>query len=160
MTWAPGAADVNSGPNQTLIAAAVAQATAADVVVLAVGTELSTAGEGHDAESLEFSAGQQQLISAVLAAAKAPVVVVTLTAVPLDISTLMADSRVGAIVHAGQPAVNTLGVGDVLFGGVSPAGRTGTSVPRPHSSPTLLARIIVLEVVHEQRTKCISFRRV
>ena len=54
-------------------------------------------------------------------------IVVTLTATPLDISAMLADARVGAILHVGQPSVNMLGVGDVLFniaprGG--PAGRT------------------------------------
>ena len=30
----------------------------------------------------------------------------------------------GAVLHAGQPSVTVLGVGDVLFGRKAPAGRT------------------------------------
>ena len=37
--------------------------------------------------------------------------VVLLTAVPLDIADLLADPRVGAVLHAGQPSVQALGVG-------------------------------------------------
>lgn len=34
----------------------------------------------------------------------------------IDVSTLLANSRVGAILHAGQPSVQILGVGDLIFG--------------------------------------------
>ena len=66
---------------------------------------------------------QLELASRVAAAAKRPVVAVLLTAVPLDISPLLANPKIGAVLHAGQPSVAVLGVGDVLFGRVSPAGR-------------------------------------
>ncbi len=52
---------------------------------------MSWAAEGHDATSIAFSNGQTQLIQAV---AKNPVVVVTLTATPLDISALLANPKV------------------------------------------------------------------
>lgn len=44
--------------------------------------------------------------------------------VPLDLTTLMANPKVGAIVHAGQPSVQQMGIGDVMFGVKVPAGRT------------------------------------
>ena len=52
--------------------------------------------------------------------------VVTLTAVPLDISFFKDLDKVGAIVHAGQPSVTVYGLAEVMFkeGGRSPAGRT------------------------------------
>ena len=50
-------------------------------------------------------------------------VVVIMSAVPLDLSPLLANKNIGAILYVGQPSVQTLGVGDVLFGVVSPAGR-------------------------------------
>ena len=81
------------------------------------------AAEGHDAAHITFSKGQLALISAVAAAAASPVVVVTLTAVPLDLTPLLGNPKVGAVLHAGQPSVATLGVGDVLFGATVPAGR-------------------------------------
>ena len=57
---------------------------------------------GHDAKTIVFSDAQKQLIANVTAVAKKPVVVVLLTATPLDISELIADPKVGAILHAGQ----------------------------------------------------------
>ena len=116
----PGvASDDTSG-----IANATAAAKASDATVLVLGTDLTTAHEGHDATNLSLSAAQLQLAKTVAAAASPkPVVVVMMSAVPLDISPLLTDDNIKAILHAGQPSVQCLGVGDVLFGVVSPAGR-------------------------------------
>merc|ERR1719482_1407978 len=84
--------------------------------------------EGHDATSIVLSAGQQALLDAVTKAAKAPVAVVMLTSVPLDISGVLANPKVGAVLHAGQVSVLTLGLGDLLFGKRVPAGRTVQTV--------------------------------
>ena len=43
---------------------------------------------------------------------------------PLDLSPLLENPKVGAVLHVGLPSVATLGVGDVLFGHIVPAGRT------------------------------------
>ena len=106
------------------IAAAVEMAKGADEVILAVGTDLSWAHEEHDADNITFTAAQAQLISQVAEAAKKPVVVVTYTATPLDLTEVMANEKVGAILHVGQPSVTVVGVGELLFGKTSPAGRT------------------------------------
>jgi beta-D-xylosidase 4 len=60
-------------------------AAAADTVVLAVGTDLTWAAEGHDATSISFTDAQLQLIRETAAAAKKPVIIVLLTATPLDL---------------------------------------------------------------------------
>ncbi len=52
------------------------------------------------------------------AAVSKPVVIVLLTHIPLDISPWLANPKVGAILHGGQVSVQTLGLGDVLFGTV------------------------------------------
>eukprot|EP01052_Picozoa_sp_SAG31_P074615 SAG31_NODE_33752_length_340_cov_0.954357_1_plen_95_part_00 len=79
--------------------------------------QLSTAHEGHDATNLSLSEGQLQLAAAVAeAASPKPVVAVIMSAVPLDISPLIADKHIGGIMYVGQPSVQCLGVGDVLFG--------------------------------------------
>jgi pre-mRNA-splicing factor SYF2/beta-D-xylosidase 4 len=109
--------------NQSDIPAAAKLAARADDVVLVLGTDLSAAREGHDATSISLPAGQQALAKAVLASAKKPVTIVLITAVPLDISDLLADARVGAVLHAGHPASQVLGIGDLLFGKRVPAGR-------------------------------------
>jgi len=93
-------------------------------VVLAVGTNLDIAREGHDTTTVDFSRGQIELIQQVANAARKPVIVVLLTANPLDISSLLSNPKVGAILHVGQPSVQTLGIGDLLFGHAVPAGRT------------------------------------
>ena len=117
-------ASVSAPANATEIAAAVAMAKRADRVVLAVGTNLATACEGNDAASIAIPAGQRALIAAVAAASTKPVVVVTMTGVPLDIAELLRDPKIGAILHVGVPGVQTLGIADVVFGLRSPGGRT------------------------------------
>jgi len=58
------------------------------------------------------------LIEQVAAAAKKPIVVVLLTATPLDVSALLANPKVGAVLHTGQPSVTVLGISELLFGKV------------------------------------------
>jgi len=77
---------------------------------------------------LSFPRDNQKLINAVASAAKSPVIVVTLTATPLDLTSVLANSKVGAVLHVGQPSVQTLGIGDLLFGLRVPAGRTVQTV--------------------------------
>jgi pre-mRNA-splicing factor SYF2/beta-D-xylosidase 4 len=76
------------------VAAAAAMAATADAVVMAVGTDLRWAREGHDATSVAFSDGQLALIKAVAAAAKKPIIIVTMTATPLDLTELLSNPKV------------------------------------------------------------------
>jgi hypothetical protein len=105
------------------IPAAVAAAKTADDVVLVVGQDGTIEHEGHDRVSIELSPAQQQLIKEVSAAAKKPVVVVILTGGAVDVADMLANDKVGAIFHAGQPSVAVSGVGDLIFGKAAPAGR-------------------------------------
>jgi beta-glucosidase-like glycosyl hydrolase len=106
------------------IAAAVAAAKDADEVILAVGTDLSWAHEEHDANNITYTDAQLSLISQVAAAAKKPVILVQYTATPLDLTAILANDKIGAVLHVGQPSSTIIGVGELLFGKVSPAGRT------------------------------------
>lgn len=110
--------------DQRGIPAAVDMAKAADTVVLAVGSDLSWSAEGHDAKNISFTDAQSALIAKVSAAAKKPVIVVVQTATPLDLSKVLSNPKVGAVLHLGQPSVTVLGVGEILYGDKSPAGRT------------------------------------
>ena len=110
--------------NASSVAAAAAMAGSADAVILVVGNGVGLASEGHDATNISFPDAQAQLIQQVAAAAKKPVVVVTMTASALDISSILSNPKVGAVLHAGEPAVSSLGAADVLFGATVPAGRT------------------------------------
>jgi hypothetical protein len=122
--------------NATSVAAAVAVAAAAERVVLVVGNGLQLAAEGHDASNISFPDGQSQLIQAVAAAAKHPVVVVTMTASALDIADILQNPKVGAVLHAGEPADSSLGVADCIFGAKVPAGRTIQTV-YPNGTPAV-----------------------
>ena len=123
VTTALGVPNVLS-ENQTGIAAAVAMCKTADEVILAVGTDLTWAHEEHDAMNITFTTAQTELISQCAAAAKKPVILVTFTATPLDLTDQMANPKIGAILHVGQPSLTVVGVGEILFGKTSPAGRT------------------------------------
>lgn len=81
---------------------------------------------------LAFSAWQLALLEAAAAASAAPLIVLVLSAVPLDLTPLLEHPKVGAILHLGQPSVQTSGAADVLFGAVSPAGRTASSATPLH----------------------------
>jgi hypothetical protein len=115
--------------DQSGIAAAAAAAAAADLVVLQVGSDLSLEAEGHDRTSIAFSDAQLALITAVTAASKGQVVVQIHSGGAMDVSPLLANAKIGAILHAGQPSVQVVGAGDVMFGTtldgrpVSPAAR-------------------------------------
>lgn len=119
----PGVPDVLS-VDLTGIKAAEQMAHDADTVVVAIGTDLMIAKEGRDAVDLLVHSAQVQLVERVARAAKRPVIVVQLSAVPQDISFLLSNPRVGAILHVGQPSTATHGVGEIIFGRRSPAGRT------------------------------------
>ncbi len=80
--------------------------------------------QGHDSTTLEIPDAQMTLVEATTAAAKSPVTVVIFCANPLDISKLLSNDKIGAIIHVGQPSITIYGIAEVLFGMKSPAGRT------------------------------------
>ena len=122
------------------VPAAAALAAASDMTVLVLGTDLSVARENKDAVNLTFSSGQLALIEQAAAAAPSPVVVVTLSAVPLDLTPLLKNDKVGAILHAGQPSIQTAGVVDVLLGIVSTAARAVQTVSPEACAPPATAQ--------------------
>lgn len=86
--YSPGTSSVLSN-NLSMIDAAVSTAQQADQVVLVLGTDLSWAAEGQDAKSIVLNKGQQVLVDRVTAAATRPVVIVLLTATPLDLTDIL-----------------------------------------------------------------------
>ena len=119
------------GSNDTSgIAAAAAAAASAPLVVLAIGSDLSLEREGHDRLVTNFSDAQLALIAAVTAAAQGrPVVALVFSGGAMDISPLLQNPGIAGILLCGQPSVQVVGAGDVLFGrtldgrAVAPAGR-------------------------------------
>ena len=96
-------------------------AAKADVVVLCLGTDLSTSDESHDRTSLNLPGGQQQLLQEVYSVNK-NVVLVMQTCSSMTIS--WAQQNVPAIIEAwygGQAQGKA--IADVLYGDYNPSGK-------------------------------------
>jgi beta-glucosidase len=109
------------------VAGAVAVASAADVVVMALGEPRDWSGEDGSRSTLGLSGRQQELFDAVAATGR-PVIVVLFNGRPLAVPDIQ--EKAAAILEAWFPGVQGgNGVADVLFGDVDPAGRLTTSFP-------------------------------
>ena len=117
-----------------MIAEAVSVASAADVIVLAIGGNEQTSREAWsrthlgDRTSLDLIGRQGELVDAMVATGK-PVIVLLFNGRPLSIAEI--STTVPAILecwYLGQECGNA--VADVLFGDVNPGGKMPISVPR------------------------------
>jgi beta-glucosidase len=120
--------------NRQRVREAVAAARSADAIVLAIGTNESTAREAWtddhrgDVADLSLTSQQDELADALIDTGK-PVIVVLINGRPLAIPHLA--ERAAAIVeawYAGQEGGTA--VAEVLFGDVNPGGKLPVSVPR------------------------------
>jgi beta-glucosidase len=110
------------------IPSAVAIAKAADVVILGLGEDGVTSGEGHDRSNLDLPDNQEQLLEAIVAIGK-PVVLVLENGRPLTIG--WAREHVPAILEAWYPAeFGGTAIAQTLFGDNNPAGRLTITFPR------------------------------
>jgi hypothetical protein len=97
--------------------------------VLTIGSNRDLETEGNDRTVIAFSTAQLALVAAVAAAAKGPVVALVQSGGAMDISPLLANDRIGAVLVAGQPSVQVVAAGDIIFGktldgrAVAPAAR-------------------------------------
>jgi beta-glucosidase len=110
--------------------AAVAAATAADQVVLALGESRGQSGEAASRVEIDLPGKQQELIDRVRKAnPNKPLVVVLFNGRPLTLASVDASSP--AILEAWFPGVEAgNAVADVLFGKVNPGGKLPVSFPR------------------------------
>ena len=120
--------------NRQRIHDAVAVARSADAIVLAIGTNESTAREAWtdehrgDVADLSLTSQQDELADALFDTGK-PVIVVLINGRPLAIPRIA--ERAAAILEAwyvGQEGGTA--VGDVLFGDVNPGGKLPVTIPR------------------------------
>ncbi|HEY3987885.1 MAG TPA: glycoside hydrolase family 3 N-terminal domain-containing protein [Acidobacteriaceae bacterium] len=110
------------------IAAAVANASQADVVILGLGERHGISGEGFDRSNLDLPDNQEQLLEAVAATGK-PVVLVLENGRPLTIG--WAKQHVPAILEAWYPGeFGGQAIAETLFGDNNPAGRLTITFPR------------------------------
>jgi len=109
-------------------AAAVAAASSADQVVLALGESRGQSGEAAARSEIGLPGKQQELIDAIKATGK-PFVVVLFNGRPLTLTDVAASAP--AILEAWFPGVEAgNAVADVLFGKVNPGGKLPVSFPR------------------------------
>ncbi|WP_394554861.1 glycoside hydrolase family 3 C-terminal domain-containing protein [Agromyces sp. MMS24-JH15] len=120
------AADVSAEETAALREAAVAEASAADAVVLFLGLPARLESEGYDRDDIDLPAEQLALVDAVLAVNPNVVVVLSNGGV---VALPFAD-RVPAILEGwllGQAGGGA--TADVLFGDVNPSGKLAETIP-------------------------------
>lgn len=114
---------MNSG-DKSGFAAAEKAAKSADATVLVVGLDQSQESEGHDRDSIALPGVQNDLITAVAAAASGPVIVVVMSGGCVDLTAVKNNSAVHAILYTGYPSQSGGdALADVLLGKFNPAGR-------------------------------------
>jgi beta-glucosidase len=102
-------------------------AAKADAVILCIGFEAMTEGEGSD-RPFEISDDQQKLVDAVLAANKNTIVVITAGG-NIDMSQFV--EKVPGLLHAWYPGQEGgTAVAEILFGKVNPSGKLPISLER------------------------------
>jgi beta-glucosidase len=108
-------------------AEAVAVASAADQVVLALGETREMSGEANARSTLDLPGRQEELLRQVVATGK-PVAVVLFSGRPLALENIVEDAP--AILQAWFPGVQAgPAVADVVFGEVNPGGKLPASFP-------------------------------
>ena len=110
------------------IAEAVAAARRADVVIAAMGEDFNWSGEAAVRTDIRLPEPQRQLLRALKETGK-PVVLITLSGRPLDLS--WEDETMDAILQAWFPGTQGgHGIADVIAGDYNPSGRLVMSFPR------------------------------
>ena len=118
--------EARGGRRRRELPRAVALAKASDVTVLVLGEAQNMIGEQASRSSLDLPGRQQELLDAVIATGK-PVVVLLMTARPLDIK----NSKPGALMLIWYPGTQGgTAVANLLFGEVSPGGKLPYAWPR------------------------------
>jgi len=114
--------------NEALIAEAVADAEASDIVVAVVGDRIKLVGEGRSTATLELIGGQNAMLDALIATGT-PVVVVLLASKPLVLPASV--SRAAAVIWAANPGMQGgRALAEVITGAVEPSGRLPISFAR------------------------------
>jgi beta-glucosidase len=136
MVWVTlGHAPPGPEPDE-LLATAVAEAAAADVAIVVVGTTEEVESEGFDRATLALPGRQDELVARVAAANPRTVVVVNAGA-PVELPWAPLVPSILLTWFPGQEAGHALA--DVLFGAAEPGGRLPTTWPRRASDCPVLS---------------------
>lgn len=120
VSYQPGCADVGCSDG-SLIEPAAKAAASADAVVLVVGLDQSIEAEGLDRVNLTLPVFQEKLVTEVAKAAKGPVVLVIMSAGPIDVSFATNESKIGGILWVGYPGQSGgEAIAQVIFGDYNP----------------------------------------
>lgn len=111
---------VPAGPDESMIADAVAAARDADVVVAVVGDGVELVGEGRSTATLELIGGQRALLEA-LAVTGTRLVVVLLASKPLILPAAVKDASLVWVANPGMQGGRA--IAELLLGHIEPAGR-------------------------------------
>jgi beta-glucosidase len=126
LIYAEGASITGTTPAK--IAEAVAAARRADIVIAAMGEDFNWSGEAAVRTDIRLPEPQRELLKALKETGK-PVVLVTLSGRPLDLS--WEDETMDAILQAWFPGTQGgHGIADVIAGDYNPSGRLVMSFPR------------------------------
>jgi beta-glucosidase len=110
------------------IADAVAAAKKADAIIVAVGEDANTVGEGHDRVTLDLPGRQHELIKALHTVGK-PIILVQLNGRPLSLP--WEYDNIDGIIEAYFPGqAQGIAIAEVIFGRYNPGGRLPMTVPK------------------------------
>ncbi|XP_052210597.1 probable beta-D-xylosidase 5 [Diospyros lotus] len=124
VTYEPGCANVGCS-DESQIEAATKAAAGADAVVLVVGLDQSIEREGVDRVNLTLPGFQEKLVSKVANVTNGSVILVIMSASPIDISFAKNNAKIGAILWVGYPGqAGGDAIAQVLFGDYNPGGRS------------------------------------
>ncbi|TXG64130.1 hypothetical protein EZV62_011124 [Acer yangbiense] len=126
VTYEPGCSDVKCR-DETLIEAATKAAAAADAVVVVVGLDQSIEAEELDRENLTLPGYQEKLVIEVANATTklGSVILVVMSAGPIDVSFAKNNKKIGGILWVGYPGqAGGDAIAQVIFGDYNPAGRS------------------------------------
>ncbi|XP_057965994.1 probable beta-D-xylosidase 5 [Malania oleifera] len=124
VNYEPGCDGVRCSDSSLIGAAAKAAATA-DAVVMVVGLNQSIEAEGLDRVNLTLPGFQEKLVMDVANAAKGTVVLVVMSAGPIDVAFAKNVSKIGGILWVGYPGqAGGDAIAQVIFGDYNPGGRS------------------------------------
>ncbi|KAK6916336.1 Glycoside hydrolase, family 3, N-terminal [Dillenia turbinata] len=124
LTYEPGCGDVGC-TNESLIETAAKAAWVADAVVVIIGLDQSVEAEGLDRENLTLPGFQEKLVMEVANAANGIVILVVMSASPVDVSFARNESKIGGILWVGYPGQDGGdAIAQVIFGDYNPSGRS------------------------------------